>query len=148
MPTHIVQTQAERKQLKALVDEYEESLQPELRHDHDPMLNGSTDVGILATSNDGPQGCVFVSRFDDETAIIQRLYVRPQARGLGLARALMQHAADHARSQGYRRLILDTDKHQLEPAYRLYLSLGFSECAPYGPVTYPNPTYMELRLSS
>ena len=148
MPTYVVQTQTEHDHLSALLDEYEASLSPDLRHDHVPSVDGTANVAILAMSNGDAQGCVFVTRFDDESAIIQRLYVRPQARGLGLARALMQHAADHARAQGYRRLVLDTDKQQLEPAYRLYRALGFTECPPYAAVSYPNPTYMELPLSS
>jgi GNAT superfamily N-acetyltransferase len=146
MPTRIVQTQEERVDLDALLDEYELSLSPDLRHDRVPPLDEAS-VAILATWDGAAQGCVFVTHLDPATAIIQRLYVRPQARGRGLARALMQHATAYARERGYRRLVLDTDKQQLEPAYRLYLSLGFTECEPYAAVTYANPTYMELPLT-
>ena len=146
MTTSIVRSAQEQSRLAALVAEYEASLPPELRHDYVPVADGSSNVAILATLEGAPEGCVFISRFDNESAIVQRLYVRPQARGHGLARALMQQVADHARVHGYRRLILDTDKAQLQAAYRLYLSLGFTECAAFGPVPYEHPTYMELLL--
>ncbi len=146
MPTSIVRSHEERKQLSELVAEYEESLPPDLRHDYVPVSDGSANVAMLATLDGDAAGCVFVTHFDDESAIIQRLYVRPNARGHGLARALMNDAAEHARGRGYRRLVLDTDKGQLQAAYQLYLSLGFAECAPFGPVSYEHPTYMELPL--
>ncbi|MBV8637949.1 MAG: GNAT family N-acetyltransferase [Candidatus Eremiobacteraeota bacterium] len=144
----IVSSEEERRQLVALLAEYEESLPPGLRHWSVPVTEGTSSVAILATVDDAACGCVFVSRHDDAAAVIQRLYVRPAARGQGLARALMQHAADHARVHGYHRLVLDTDKDQLPAAYQLYLSLGFRLCGPYADVGYANPVYMELPLVS
>ena len=146
MPTSIVRSVEEQRQLSTLVAEYEASLPSDLRHDYEPIVDAITNVGMLATLDGAPAGCVFVTRFNDESAIIQRLYVRPEARGHGLARALMQDAAHHARTRGYRRLILDTDKSRLQAAYQLYLSLGFTECDSFGPVSYEDPTYMEFAL--
>lgn len=142
----IVASQEERQALATLLEEYEEMLPLDLRHDGVPETDGTSSVAILAMVEDAGCGCVFVSRHDRDAAVIRRLYVRPAARGRGIARALMHHASAHARAQGYRRLILDTDKDQLPQAYQLYLSLGFQLCAPYGNVGYPNPTFMELKL--
>jgi GNAT superfamily N-acetyltransferase len=146
--TRVVESETDRAQVATLVAEYESSLPTDLRHDAVPEADGTAGVAILAVSSGVPSGCVFVSHHDDEAAVIQRLYVRPAARGHGVARKLMQHAADRARALGYRRLVLDTDKDQLQGAYQLYLSLGFTPCPPYGSVSYANPTYMELLLSS
>ena len=145
-PTRIVVSPEDHTQLAALLAEYEESLPPDLRHDGDPEIDGTSNVALLATIDGAACGCVFVIQRDDRAALIQRLYVQPAARGRGAARALMQHAAEHARAQGYRRLVLDTDKDQLPAAYHLYLSLGFHSCAPYGNVGYANATFMELPL--
>lgn len=144
--TTIVSSQEDREQLATLLAEYEESLPPDLRHDGDPVTDGVSSVAILARTNGTANGCVFVTAFNDDAAVIQRLFVRPAARGQGLARALMQHAADHARKHGYTRLVLDTDKEQLQAAYQLYRTLGFTACDPYGAVGYANPTFMELHL--
>ena len=145
--TYAVRSRHHQLQLDALLTEYEQSLPPDLRHIDVPVVDGDANVALLADAGGAASGCVFVNRLDNESAVIQRLYVRPAARGHGLARALMQHAANDARERGYRRLVLDTDKDQLHAAYQLYLSLGFKPCAPFGPVTYDNPTYMELPLS-
>ncbi len=144
--TTVVRSDEEREQLAALLDEYEASLPPDLRHIGVIATDGTSNAAVLALVDGCAYGCVFVTHHDDRSAVIQRLYVRPAARGRGLARALMQHAAVHARSRGYRRLVLDTDKDQLHAAYQLYLSLGFNPCEPYGAVTYANPTFMELPL--
>ncbi len=144
----IVRSDDERRELTRLVAEYELSLPPGLRHAEVPSTDGASNVALVATADGIACGCVFVGHHDEETAVIARLYVRPAARGRGVARTLMHHAADRARSRGYRRMVLDTDKEQLHAAYQLYRSLGFTECVPYGPVTYGNPTYMELLLAS
>jgi hypothetical protein len=47
----------------------------------------------------------------------------------------------------YARIALDTERERLPAAYALYASLGFRDCEPYGPVSYENPTFMELPLS-
>ena len=86
------------------------------------------------------------SRTDSELALLLRLFVTPKSRGHGAARSLVSAAVEFLREGGYRRVVLDTHKEQLEPAYRLYRSLGFEECEPYRAVTYDCPTFMELRV--
>ncbi|MGW2487637.1 N-acetyltransferase family protein [Streptomyces sp. NPDC001606] len=56
---------------------------------------------------------------------IQGLAVAPEARGLGLARALLRAAAEEARRRGARRLTLRVLGHNT-PARRLYASEGFA----------------------
>lgn len=56
---------------------------------------------------------------------IQGLVVAPDARGAGVARALLRAAAEHARAAGARRLTLRVLGHN-EAARRLYESEGFA----------------------
>lgn len=56
---------------------------------------------------------------------IQGLVVAPEARGSGVARALLRAGAEHARAAGARRLTLRVLGHNA-PARRLYESEGFA----------------------
>jgi putative acetyltransferase len=154
MPHNIrkVATSDDFRQFHAVVSEYEASLPEDLRHgivgDIASVVQAYAEpnAAFLATGNDLVGGCVALTRFDPITAMVVRLYVKPAARGQGVARLLVNAVLDFARGHGYARVVLDTDKERLAAAYRLYESLGFKECAPYGPVDYDNPTYMELIL--
>jgi putative acetyltransferase len=140
--------------LRKLFVEYEADLPQHLRHGEVPALTELTgsyagkNRAFLAISDGEGVGCVAVRAFDAQTALLLRLYVRPAFRGLGSARALVKAAVEFARQQNYCRLLLDTNKEALEPAYRLYRSLGFVECEPFTTVTYACPTFMELELEA
>ncbi len=56
--------------------------------------------------------------------ILNDLYVAPEARRRGVARALMERASEHARATGAKGLVLETEKHNHQ-AKRLYESLGW-----------------------
>ncbi len=139
------------QQFVELLVEYECSLPIDLRHGSQPDPASVREAydrphgGFLAYIGDVGAGCVATIRLDESTAIIQRLYVKPAYRQRGIARALVVAALDFCRERGYQRVVLDTEKERLSAAYSLYASLGFKDCAPYGPVTYQNPTFMELR---
>lgn len=154
MPTAIFRTQstAEFERLHELLIEYENSLPCDLRHEAPPDLRslplayGGSNAAFLALVDDEAAGCIALTRLDQSTAVMKRLYVKPAYRQFGIARALVAALIDFAREQRYRRVALDTDRERLNAAYRLYASLGFSDCEPYAAVDYANPTCMELRL--
>ena len=66
----------------------------------------------------------------------------------GAGRALLAHILAEARSRGYERLSLETGSMEaFRPAQRLYESLGFRICGPFGDYTEdPNSLFMTLRL--
>jgi ribosomal protein S18 acetylase RimI-like enzyme len=89
-------------------------------------------------------GVVALRPLEQGVAEMKRLYVRPEARGLGLGRALALNVIEAARSIGYQGIRLDTLPQMLE-ARELYKSLGFLETSAY----YQNPhgaIYLELQL--
>jgi GNAT superfamily N-acetyltransferase len=140
--------------LREIFSVYEADLPPELRHGEVPSSNelaarfSAPGAAFLAIAGEDVTGCVGVSHRDDETAVIRHLFVKPEARGHGAARALVEAAIAFARESQYERIVLDTHKGKLEAAYELYRSLGFVEAAPHTPVTYECPTFMELRLKA
>lgn len=68
--------------------------------------------------------CAAVPHGADEYEIA-KLAVDPACRGQGIARLLVEHAMRYIRSTGVSRIILVSNS-QLQPALRLYESLGFS----------------------
>ncbi|GGE50014.1 bifunctional helix-turn-helix transcriptional regulator/GNAT family N-acetyltransferase [Actibacterium pelagium] len=93
---------------------------------------------FLVASFDGlPIGCVSV-RSNDGFGEIKRLWVSPSARGLGLARRLMDAAEDEARALGYTLLRLDTNS-VLPEAIALYRKTGWTEIDRYN--DDPNPDH-------
>ena len=102
---------------------------------------------LLASFENAPVGCVGVRRLSATLCEMKRLYVRDSVRGRGCGRRLAVEIVGRARRLGYERMVLDT----LEPmvqARRLYMSLGFRDCAPYYPNPLPGVRYLELQLQS
>lgn len=84
---------------------------------------------LMAEGETGPAGCVYVvtnrDYFTGEAlAYVEVLAVAPEARGAGVARALMEAAEGWARTLGYRRIRLAV-WNQNERARGLYEHLGF-----------------------
>jgi putative acetyltransferase len=69
---------------------------------------------------------------------IKRMYVRPQARGHGVARRLMQTLEAKAVQNGCRTLMLETGPTQPE-ALALYGRMGYQCCGPFG--DYPDDPF-------
>ncbi len=66
-----------------------------------------------------------------ETAEIKRMYVVPDARGAGHARAMLAHLECTARAAGARAMVLETGLAQPE-AIGLYESAGYTRIEPFG----------------
>jgi putative acetyltransferase len=80
-------------------------------------------------------------------AEIKRVYVFPEARGLGLARWLMQAIELEALAHGRRIARLETGIHQPE-ALGLYRALGYAMRGPFSDYAEdPNSVFMEKRLA-
>ncbi|MDQ3857807.1 MAG: GNAT family N-acetyltransferase [Actinomycetota bacterium] len=85
---------------------------------------------LVAYVDGWPVGCGTVRRFDDATAEIKRMYVRPSRRGRGVARRLLAELEAAALEIGYTRLVLDTGERMPE-AQALYRSSGYREVDDY-----------------
>lgn len=66
----------------------------------------------------------------DGSAEMKRVFLQEQARGKGWGRDLVNYLIDHARSNGYPKMKLESGIY-MEKAKALYESLGFTEVDPY-----------------
>lgn len=64
-------------------------------------------------------------------AELKRMYVVPEARGLGLARSILAALEENARAAGRLRMVLETGTAQPE-AIALYTSSGYEPCVKFG----------------
>lgn len=105
---------------------------PESRHAFsvDQLLR--EDVAFFVTRyDDEPAGCGGIKIFPSEYGEVKRMYVRPEHRGLGLGKAMLNHLAKYAQKQGVNLLRLETGVFQVE-AVGLYERHGFLRRAPFG----------------
>lgn len=102
---------------------------------------------LLAEVDGQLAGCIALHRFsDNQTCEMKRLYVRPQFRGTGLGRRLIEEVIAAARQIGYRAMRLDTVSGQMDAAIALYRSFGFREIPAYRANPQHGAMYFELDL--
>ncbi|SFK84838.1 helix-turn-helix domain-containing GNAT family N-acetyltransferase [Shimia haliotis] len=91
---------------------------------------------LLAMSDGLPLGCVGLKGTDKGYAEIKRLWIAPSARGLGLAKRMMEQVEAAARDLGITLLRLDTHA-DLPEAVRLYETSGWTRIERFNDDPYP-----------
>jgi putative acetyltransferase len=93
-------------------------------------------------------GCGALKELDHKHGEIKSMRTPKALRRRGAGRAMLAHLIEVASSRGYERLSLETGSMEaFKPAQRLYESLGFKYCGPFGEyVEDPNSVFMSLRL--
>jgi GNAT superfamily N-acetyltransferase len=84
---------------------------------------------LAAFANDVAVGGVGITRIDALVCEMNRLWLRPALHGAGNGRALVAACVDHARSMGYKRMVLDAASYR-DRAITLYRSFGFDDAPP------------------
>jgi GNAT superfamily N-acetyltransferase len=136
MPTIIVAERPYTADAQTLIAELEAHLAPqypaESRHGFSVEKLLREEVAFFIIRHDGTAaGCGGVKLFGSEYGEVKRMYVRPQFRGLGLAKLMLDHLAAYAREQGVELLRLETGIYQSE-AIGLYKRMGFQSIPPFG----------------
>jgi putative acetyltransferase len=144
MSTIITPERPDSADASALITELEAHLEPlyprESRHGFSVEKLSAQGVAFFVLRDNGtPAGCGGIQLFGTAYGEVKRMYVRPQFRGLGFGKLLLNHLADYARAHGVGVLRLETGIHQAA-AIRLYEGMGFQRIPPFG-------TYVEDPLS-
>jgi N-acetylglutamate synthase and related acetyltransferases len=87
---------------------------------------------IVAYEDDTPIGCAGFKRYNEDTAEIKRVFVRPEYRKKGAASQILTLLETRAKEKEYRSLVLETGL-LLQESMGLYRSLGFTVTENYGP---------------
>ena len=85
---------------------------------------------FLAKIDGAVAGMAAIRKLNETTCELKRLYVRPDFRGRGLARALMMHRLSLAQELGYATARLDSPIFSTS-AHELFKSVGFYPIDPY-----------------
>ena len=85
---------------------------------------------LLAREDRETVGCVGLRALDASRGEVRRLFVRPEHRGAGLGRLLLDRTSELARAHGTRQLVLNTLS-TMTAARALYDADGFEPIDPY-----------------
>ena len=90
---------------------------------------------LIAKRLGQPVACGAVRTFEEGIGEIKRMWVSPEARGLGLGRRLLAELERAARNLGLRSVRLDTNE-SLGEAIKLYRASGYREIARFNDNPY------------
>jgi putative acetyltransferase len=114
-------------------DDYLQALYPaESNHLVSADVLGTDQAAFLAARRHGELlGSIAFLMIAPGHAEMKRLFVRAEARGLGLGRRLLNALEEVARHRGIARISLETGIKQSE-AIGLYRACGYRDCPPFG----------------
>ena len=132
----IVTTTSENPDFVNLIAALDESLwerYPELKSDYwgNNIIELNPNVIVLYSENK-PVACGCFKKYDKDTIEIKRMFVSPEARGMGLAQTILRELELWAQDLGYSFSVLETLYKQKE-AIALYQKTGYSIVDNYEP---------------
>ena len=151
MTTVISPERPDTDEARLLIDELESHLAPfypaTSRHGYNVEKLIKQGVAFFVTRRNGiAAGCGGVQFFETEYGELKRMFVRPQFRGLGLAKLMLEHLEAYAREHHIPLMRLETGIHQKE-AIALYMHMGYGSCPPFGEyIDDPLSRFFEKRL--
>ncbi len=151
MPTVITAERPDTLDAIQLITELDAYLTPlypaESRHGFsvDKLLQEAVAFFVIR-HEDVPACCGGIKLFDTAYGEVKRMYVRPQFRGLGFGKRMLNHLAEYAMQHGVKVLRLETGIYQSE-AIGLYERFGFQRIPPFGDYKVdPLSIFFEKRL--
>jgi putative acetyltransferase len=138
--------------VRAMVEELDAYLVPLYPAESNHLLDIETlrqpEMRFFAAHRGGEVIAIGGCWLHEDYAEVKRIYVAPAARGLGLAKLMMQRIEAEAMACGHLLARLETGIHQPE-SLGLYRRLGYVDRGAFGdyPTDDPNSVFMEKMLS-
>ena len=132
----VVKTTSENPDFISLIKIFDTFLwerYPELKKDYwgNNVIEFNANV-FLVYLDEKPVASGCFKKYNANTVELKRMFVSPEARGLGLAQLVIKELETEAKSQGFETMILETLYKQIE-AIGLYQKVGFSIVDNYEP---------------
>ena len=143
-PRHPGARRAVRAYVTELADRFEAGFDPALSISAtDDEMSPPAGLFLLATLHGEPAGCGALKFRPGARAEIKRMWVAPEARGLGLGRRLLTELEARAAARGVRTLRLETNR-ALTEAISLYRSAGYREVAAFNDEPYADHWFEKM----
>lgn len=132
----VVKTTSENPDFIFLIQTFDSFLwdrYPELKKDYwgNNLIEFNSNV-FLVYLNDKPVTSGCFKKYNNDTVELKRMFVLPEARGLGLAQLVIKELETEAKNQGFQTMVLETLYKQVE-AIGLYQKVGFTIVDNYEP---------------
>ncbi len=82
---------------------------------------------LAGYEDENPIACIAIKKIDDETCEAKRLFIKPEHRGNGYARIMLNSMLDKAGELGFKEVTFTTKPSVMEIGYGLYKRMGFEE---------------------
>ena len=82
---------------------------------------------LIGLEDDKPVSTIAIKRVDDDICEAKRLYIKPDYRGKGYARILMNEMLERSRKLGFKEVTFTTKPEVMSIGYGLYKRMGFEE---------------------
>ena len=82
---------------------------------------------LVGFEDETPIATIALRKVDDITAEVKRLFIKPEYRGKGYSRKMLDAMFQCAKSLGYKEVMLTTRPEVMPVAYALYQRIGFNQ---------------------
>lgn len=82
---------------------------------------------LVGYEDSKPIGCIAIKKVDQKKCEAKRLFVRPEYRGNGYSRYILNSMLKQGRELGFEEVVFTTKPSVMQTAYKLYKRMGFEE---------------------
>ena len=82
---------------------------------------------LVGYEENTPVACIAIKKLNDTVCEAKRLFIKPENRGKGYARIMLNNMLDKAKALGFKEVTFTTKPSVMQIGYGLYKRMGFEE---------------------